>query len=181
MDVQKRYWQEFVDLKRNALYIGYYHLKTDIIDRFLSGFSAVTASAAVAGWVLWRQTVVILGEQIDFRFVWSALIMLSQILNAVKDQLPYKRRMNALAGFSNDLNMLVLTMENDWFRVERGALTDLEVHDLQMAAKRKIQDSRMKNFAGMTMPEEPRLLRRADRDVRSYFRSYFGEGLSHGG
>ena len=114
MDVQRRYWQEFIDLKRDAFYIGFYHAKTEKIDRRLSGFSAITSSSAVGGWILWHETIIVAGIAIDFRLVWSAIIMIAHVITAVKEYLPYKKRLNSLSTLSNDLNSLVIVMDNHY-------------------------------------------------------------------
>ena len=175
MDVQRRFWQEFVDLKRDSFYIGFYHRKTETIDRFLSGFSAITSSAAVAGWILWHESVTVLGVVIDFRIVWGAIIMISQVITAVKEYLPYKKRLNSLSTMSNDLNSLALVMENDWFKVSRGLLTDEEVNDLHMAMKRRKNEATVKSFPNTSLPEEKRLLERANSDTQFYVQTFFGE------
>ncbi len=175
MDVQQRYWQEFVDLKRDALYVELYLQRTEQTDRLLSGFSALTSSSAVAGWVLWRETVTAFGLHLDLRFIWAFVIMLAQVVSATKEYLPYKRRLHALFGLSSDLNALALTMEDDWFKVSRLMLTQTAIHELQMRMKRRILESRQKNFAGMTLPDQKRLRERADVDTTGYLRSFFGK------
>jgi hypothetical protein len=175
VDVQRRYWQEFIDLKRDALYIEYYHRKTETIDRFLSGFSAITSSAAVAGWVLWRETVSVYGMTFNFGLIWGAFIMLAQVISAVKEYLPYKKRLNSLSSLSNDLNTLAITMENDWFKVSRGLLTDTEINDLHMDLKRRIREATVKSFPNTTLPLDKKLVDRAAADTQLYIESFFGE------
>ena len=72
--------------------------------------------------------------------------MIAQLITAVKEYMPYKKRLNALSTLSNDLNYFAIVMENDWFKVSHGLLTDEEVHDLHMAMKRRINDATTKSF-----------------------------------
>lgn len=101
-------------MKRDAFYIGFYHARTESIDRCISAFTALASSSAVVGWILWRETVTLWGLRIDFSFVWMVIIMVSQVVNAVKEYLPYSKRLHSLSALSNDFNSLVLVMENDW-------------------------------------------------------------------
>ena len=101
--------------------------------------------------------------------------MLSQVITAVKEYLPYKKRLNSLSGMSNDLNALAIAMENDWFKVSRGLLTDEEVHDLHMDMKRRKNEATVKNFLNTSLPEDKRSLERADSDTQVYVRTFFGE------
>src|ERR1700679_567281 len=102
MDVFQRYWQEFLDLKRDALYTDFYHAATERIDRWISGLTALTSSSAVAGWVLWRETITVWGLSISLNFVWMFLIMIAQVINALKEHFPYKKRLLSLSTLSND-------------------------------------------------------------------------------
>lgn len=173
MDVQQRYWQEFLDFKRDSFYMGFYHANTERIDRFINMFTALTSSTAVAGWVLWRETVTIWGITVSFAFVWMTIIMLSQVINAVKEYLPYKKRLHSLSTLSNDFNSLVLVMENDWYKVSRGLLTEEEINDLHMEMKRKKHEAMAKSFPDASLPTKRRLLARADTDTQLYVETYF--------
>jgi hypothetical protein len=173
VDVLQRYWQEFLDLKRDAFYMEFYHAATERTDRLISGFTALTSSSAVAGWVLWRESISVLGLSISLNFVWMFLIMLAQVINAVKDHLPYKKRLLSLSTLSNDLSSLALVMENDWYKVSRGLLTEEEINDLHMGMKRQILNATVKSFPDISLPHSKALLARADADTRSYVKTYF--------
>jgi hypothetical protein len=176
VDVQRRYWQEFLDLKRDAFYIASYHARTESIDRCISGFTAFASSSAVAGWILWRETVTVWGLKIDFSFVWMLIIMISQVINAVKEYLPYSKRLHSLSSLSNDFNSLVLVMENDWYKVSHGLLTEGEINDLHMDMKRKKHEATAKSFPNTSLPPSKRLLARADADTQLSVETYFFGG-----
>jgi hypothetical protein len=176
VDVQRRYWQEFLDLKRDAFYIAAYHARTESIDRYISGFTAFASSSAVAGWILWRERVTFWGIIVDFSFVWMLIIMISQVINAVKEYLPYSKRLHSLSSLSNDFNSLVLIMENDWYKVSRGLLTEGEINELHMDMKRKKHEATAKSFPNTSLPPNKRLLARADADTQLYVDTYFFGG-----
>ena len=159
VDVQQRYWQEFLDLKRDALYMDFYHAATERTDRLISGFTALTSSSAVAGWILWRETITLFGFGISLNFVWMFLIMLAQVINALKEHLPYKRRLFSLSTLSNDLSSLALVMENDWYKVSRGTLTEDEINSLHMEMKRQKLQATIKSFPDSSLPLKNSYLR----------------------
>ena len=163
MNVQLRYWQEFLDLKRDARYIDLYQARTENIERTIGAFTAITSSSSIAAWVIWR----------DLSFVWALVIAGSQALSAVKEYLPYKKRLRALAALSPELNALSIAAENDWFEVSRGILDEQQIHSLQMKLKKKKQELVHKNFAQYSLPDYKRLLQRADADTVEYVGSYF--------
>ena len=174
MDVQQRYWQEFLDFKRDAFYMAAYHAYTEKIDRGIGMFTAIMSSSAVAGWILWRQSVPVWGIVIDFSFVWMVLIMISQVINSVKEYLPYKKRFQSLSILSNEFNSLVVLMESDWYKVSHSLLTEEEINDLHMEIKKKKHETVAKCFGDMSLPIKKRLLARADEDTQLYVGIYFG-------
>ena len=164
MTVQSSYWQELADLKRDARYIDLCHERTEHINRVIDGFTAITSSAAIGAWVVWK----------DLSWIWGFLIAASQVLHAIKEYLPYKKRLRALSSLSPDLNALSLVAENDWFKVSRGLLEELEIHDLYMKLKKKKQEAVHKNFPGTSLPLAKKLLACADQDTENYLRTYYG-------
>lgn len=174
MDVQQRYWQEFLDFKRDAFYMAAYHAHTETIERRINMFTALMSSSAVAGWVLWREKISLWGFTLDFSFVWMVLIMIAQVINSVKEYLPYKKRFQALSILSNDFNSFVVLIESDWYKVSHSLLTEEEINDLQMEIKKKKHESVAKCFGDMSLPLKRRLLAKADEDTQLYVRIYFG-------
>jgi hypothetical protein len=153
--------------------MGYYHATTERIDSWINGFTAITSSSAVAGWVLWRETFTVWGINVNLTFVWMLLIMLAQVVNALKEHFPYKKRLLSLATLSSDLSSLALVMESDWYKVSRGLLTEDEINDLHMDMKRKKHEATTKSFAEASLPLKKALLARADSDTKSYVETYF--------
>ncbi len=163
MDVQRRYWQELSDLKRDARYIDLYHARTERTDRWLSIFAAVTSSASIGAWAVWQH----LGP------AWAFIIAASQVLSAVKEHLPYSKRLKALGALSPELAGLAISAEHDWYKVSRGLLTEVEIHDLYIALKRKKLDATQKAFPASSLPEARNLLETADRETQLQLHSYY--------
>lgn len=164
MDVQKRYWQELADLKRDSIYIDLYHAQTEKIDRSIGGFTAVTSSASIGAWVIWEK----------WAFIWGTAIAAAQVLQAVKEFLPYKKRLRALTGLSQELNGLAWSAENDWFKISRGMLTEEEIHEIHMKVKKKKQEAVQKSFPASSLPEVKKLGGQADKSASDYLKSYYG-------
>lgn len=131
MNTQNRYWDVFATVKRDAVYINRCQGSVESIDRWISIFSAVTSSSAIAGWAIWQQ----------YSFAWGSIIAASQVLNAIKPFLPYKARLKALSNLGPDLDALALTAETDWFKVSTGMLRDDEIYALAMTLKKKCQQA----------------------------------------
>lgn len=157
-NTQNRYWDVFATIKRDAIYINRCHGSVEATDRWISIFSAVTSSAAIASWAVWSQ----------YSFLWGVIIAASQVLNAVKPYLPYKARLKALSNFGPDLDALALTAETDWFKVSRGMLRDDEIYGLAMTLKKKSQQAQNKHCKGLSIPESKRHLAFANKEAETY-------------
>lgn len=158
INTQNRYWDVFATIKRDAIYINRCHGSVETIDRWISIFSAITSSAAIAGWAIWSQ----------YSFAWGIVIAASQVLNAVKPYLPYKARLKALSNLGPDLDALALTAETDWFKVSRGMLNDDEIYGLAMTLKKKSQQAQNKHCKGLSIPDSKRHLAFANKEAETY-------------
>jgi len=124
---QNKYWRELDQLKVHVFYLENYLERTITIDRYINMFLATAASGSIASWVVWK----------DYSFLWGSIIAFSQVVNAIKSYLPYKKRLKALQGITNDLESLFLVMEDNWFKVSEGLLNKEEIHKLHMRFKEK--------------------------------------------
>lgn len=162
MSAQKRYWEEFSTLRRDAIYINRYHAEVEGTDRWLNIFSAFASNGSIAGWIIWK----------EIAFIWGGVIAASQALNAIKTYLPFRKRMAALAALGPELEALALVAETDWLKVSQGQLTEEEIHTLTMALKTKALRATTKSFSGSSLPERKALLDVAERDASAYMSSF---------
>ncbi|WP_456655720.1 hypothetical protein [Bradyrhizobium sp. JR3.5] len=153
-------------LKRDALYVDLWLAQTELIDRGIKAFLAIAASSSIGGWLIFQQ----------YAFLWAAIVAASQVLQAVKEYLPYKNRLKALAGLSVDLNALCLVAEDQWYRVSNGTEFDDDIHDLRMQLKRKKLAALQKTFPVAGLPKKAKLVEKADAEAEQYFSSYQLEG-----
>jgi hypothetical protein len=160
--MQRMFWQEMTTLKRDARYIDLYLARTESIDRWIKALLAITASSSIAGWAIFQ----------TYAFVWGVIVAASQVLQAVKEFLPYKSRLKALASLSTDLNTLSLLAEDQWFKVCGGRMYDDDIHDLRIALKKKKLAAVQKAFPTAGMPENSELATRAENETANYFSTY---------
>lgn len=164
MGTTERYWQEFIDTKRDAIYIDYYYRDTENIDRIIKIIIAVTSSTSIGAWVIWR----------DMNWLWGSIIAMSQVISAIKEYLPYKHRLAALSGLSKQINGLAISAESDWFKIQKGALTEEEIDDLQIGIKKTKLSIVQKHFPIGSLPENKKILTLADKATRAYVGAFYG-------
>lgn len=165
VDVQAQFWQEMVTLKRDARYVDLCLARTERVDRGIKAFLAIAASSSIAGWAVVQQ----------YAAVWASIVALSQVMQVIKEYLPYKNRLKALAALSVDLNALSLVAEDQWYKVSVGRMYDDDIHDLRITLKRKKMSAVQKAFPVAGLPENKKCTERADLDTTQYFSTYIAE------
>jgi hypothetical protein len=117
-----------------------------------------------------------LGDFQQYAFVWASVVASSQALQVVRNYLPYKARLKALASLSADLNVLCLVAEDQWYKVSNGTgLYDDDIHAMRMALKKKKLAVVQKSFPTASIPEDKGLAKRAESDTAEYFSTYLEE------
>ncbi|KJU85539.1 hypothetical protein MBAV_002268 [Candidatus Magnetobacterium bavaricum] len=110
---QKRYWAELTQLRVHIDYLDIYLEKTVERDKWIDIIAAVTSSSSIALWAIWQ----------EWKFVWGFIIAVSQVITAIKDLLPYKRRVKMINGLMYDLEDILHDCEKRWFDISIGELT----------------------------------------------------------
>ncbi|ACF12793.1 hypothetical protein Ctha_0322 [Chloroherpeton thalassium ATCC 35110] len=165
--MQERYWNLFCHLKINSLYTYYYHIETERIDRYLRIFLAITSSASIAAWTIWK----------EISYIWGGIIAFSQLLNAVKDYLPYQNRMRKLSAFSSDLNTLLLLCERKWYDEASGDMTESEIHQAFMDLKENLKKIDEKYFSESPLPRNNKIFEKAELEAATYFKTFYNSPL----
>ncbi|MGY4399310.1 hypothetical protein [Bradyrhizobium sp. USDA 3315] len=166
MEMQRLYWQEMITLKRDARYVDLCLARTETIDRCIKGALAIAASSSIGSWIIFK----------EYSFLWATIVAASQVLQVVKEYLPYKNRLRALTGLSQDLNAISLAAENSWFRVSSGSLYDEDIHELRFDLKQRKLAAVQKAFPAAGLPNNKRFEKRADEEVQDYFSIYLSQG-----
>jgi ribosomal protein L12E/L44/L45/RPP1/RPP2 len=148
-------------LKRDARYVDLCLARTEMTDRCIKGGLAIAASTSIAGWAIFK----------EYTFVWASIVA-SQVVQAVKEYLPYKTRLKALAGLSQDLNAIGLAAENHWYKVSAGALYDDDIHELRFDLKQRKLAAVQKAFPASGLPENKKLATQAETETQQYFEIY---------
>ena len=74
------------------------------------------------------------------RSLWAALIAVSQIADALRDVFPFRKRRQALSGWSNALNRLFVDAQRDWDIISAGSISNMKIasltHQMRLKAQR---------------------------------------------
>jgi len=156
---QNRYWNYLAQTLGQSNYLHLYREKSDDTERYISMFAAISSSASIAAWAVWR----------EWSFIWGIIIAASQLLSAVRSYLPYARRADALREATSGYKRLAMRVESNWFRVAEGILSDEEINELITQFHKEQFEIEDKLFAKITLTERPDLLAIAEQTTADYF------------
>ena len=117
--MQEIYWKKLTQSKYALCYFDANFSRCVKIDRFIKIFCAVASSAAIAAWAAWQ----------NLSFWWGLIIVISQVVTAVNEVLPYKKRIKELSDLISELTPIYNNMERSWHDVANGSLTEEEIND----------------------------------------------------
>lgn len=160
---QERFWRELDQLKVHVYYLELYLEKTERIERGLNIILAIASSGSIAGWAIWQK----------YQIAWAFVIALSQLIHAIKPHLPFSKRLKALNALTNDLESLFLSMENHWFNVSEGRLSEEEIHKLHMQIKGTRRQLIQKHIGSESLPKNGKLLAQAVTSTKTYFLNFY--------
>lgn len=109
-----------VQIKAWIFYLDIYAENSYKWDRRINMYGAIASSSSIAAWAIWK----------EWSYVWAVIIAISQVLTAIKQYLPFGRRLKYLQPFIEDMKLLYLKMEYDWYKVAGGDLSESEINAL---------------------------------------------------
>ena len=161
--MQEKYWRYMVQIKAWIFYLDLYEESSYKWNRRINVFSAVVSSTSIAAWAIWQQ----------FSLLWSIIIAISQVLNAIKVYLPYNIRLKLIASLMDDLKYLYNKMEYNWLKVSNGELTEEEINELLYTFKNEYTGIENKNMKEEILLDNENFKKEADQKTDFYFENNF--------
>ena len=137
--MQEKYWYYMVQIKASIYYLEIYAEHSYKWDRRVNVYGAIASSSSIAAWAIWK----------DWSYIWAFIIAISQVFTAIKEYLPFGRRLKFLRPFTEEMKLLYITMEYDWYKVAEGELTETEINTLLFTYKKEFA-----NIEGKYLLEE---------------------------
>ena len=95
------------------------------------------------------------------------------MLNAVKEFMPYSKRLKAIVPFMEDLKFLYNKMEYIWFKVASGEMTEEEINETLYEFKNECTNIENKHLKDETLLENESFKKKADKKTDDYFENNF--------
>ncbi|QZI72862.1 hypothetical protein K5F93_11510 [Pseudomonas protegens] len=160
---QAQYWTEMQELRAHAYYLELYQIRSERIELGISIFLAVTSSASIGAWAIWKEAAM----------VWGGIIAASQVLSVVYKFLPFKGRIKPLGAASIELFALADKAEEGWYDVSERELSSEEVHKKRIDIRRKKSSIMKTAFSGGTIPVNQKLMDKAEAKMVCHFNNYY--------
>jgi hypothetical protein len=160
--MREKYWNYYTRTKYELLYFYEYLNDSYRWLRYLDSFLAVVSCSSIAAWAVWN----------ELPMLWAVIIAASQVVSAVKQFLPYGKRIQALNELIPRLDMVLNRIDYSWFKVENGELTDDQINDLIYSFKKECADMSNKYLTGVYFPERVDLSQFAQSKTECFFECF---------
>lgn len=164
--IQQLIWNQLYRTKVHAIYLELLLGQTETIDRSIKIFLAITSSASIAGWAVWQ----------EYGFVWGMLIAASQVINAIRQFLPYKERLKSFSGLARELEEIAIYTELKWLEVAAGELSEKEMRRLYGDLLNRKSNAIQKYFPNNSIPRSDEKLELAENTALAYLNTHLNQG-----
>lgn len=159
--MQEIYWKKLTQSKYVLCYLDAHFSRYVKMDRFIKIFCAVASSAAIAAWATWQK----------LSFWWGLIIVISQVVIAVNEVLPYKKRIKELSDLRSELTPN--SMEKSWHDVANGSLTEDEINELCYSYVEQWNQTDDKYFKRDALPQIKKCKEIAEAEKELYYKTNF--------
>ncbi len=160
--VQKKYWEDLVQLRFQLFYLEEYLSQSYRYDSWINIIMAIASSSSIAAWVIWN----------ELKFLWSLIIATSQVINAVKVYLPFNKRTKYINLLYSQLTELFYEYDYNWLKVSGGEITEEEINDMIFEMRKKKQKIHDEHLLNNNLPQKKKLKEIADTRLKQYFEIY---------
>lgn len=160
---QERFWKEFHQLKVQVIYVQELLLEAERNERLAKMVIAITSSASIGAWVVWK----------EWALLWGAIIAGSQVLSAIHPHLPYKERLKTYSSVLRDLEMLFIDAEHKWQTVADGSMSIQQINSERTLLHKKKSAILNKYMPNSIFPSNPKIADRAESEAANYLSYYY--------
>lgn len=162
------YWTELVQLKIDTVYVERYRdWLTTWLTRFTIG-RAIVSVGALGSWF----------AGIGHPEVWGAVIVVSQVAEAVVNALPLSTRQKGLSAFALALESILIDALLEWETVHSGEIDSREITRRRHVLMRLRHETEAKHIP-TGLPTKRRFSILAERDAAAYFEVTYGTRPLH--
>ena len=164
MDATDRYWNLFCQIHAKKIFINKVLIRNRLIDKWLNSILAIASSSAIASWAFYQ----------NYPLFWSAVIVISQVITALKPILPLNNNIESLENIKLSISLLQLEMENKWFLIENSMLEFKEINDLVISFQKEILTLEDLHLKKVDLEGYKKLKEETIIETEQYYKLMFG-------
>ena len=162
--MQLQYWNMMTLQKYSLIYLNKHFENSVKIDRRIKIFMAIASCSSIAAWTIWQQ----------FAYIWGVIIAISQLIGAIYEILPFKKRIEELSSLKSELSALYLLIEKEWYPVSNGDIPEAEINELIFKHRNDWDTIDEKYFKDDVLPVNEEFREIAEDECERYFCIRFG-------
>lgn len=160
---QERFWKELYQLKVHINYVEAHIHEAEKYDRTIKIFMAITSSASIGAWVIWK----------DLSILWASIIAASQVISAISPHLPFKERLKTYSSVLHELEELFIQTESKWHEVAAGKMDEEEINKSRTNLRLQKHKILKKNLASSVIPDNSEKAEKAEKLALNYFSTFY--------
>lgn len=160
---QERFWKELYQLKVHINYIEAHVFEAERYDRTMKILMAITSSASIGAWAVWK----------EFSLLWASIIAVSQVVSAVSPHLPFKERLKAYSSMLHEFEELFIQAESKWYEIASGKMEEDEINKSRTNIRLQKQKIMKKHLASIIIPDNQKKAEKAENLALNYFSTFY--------
>ncbi len=157
--MRENYWNFY---KKIAYQFFYYKRFQIFLNRLYWGITALcnlTAFSSIAAWGVWK----------SYPLVWSVLICITQLVQALYPRLPYNELRYPTTFMICSLDKLLTSIGHSWLKIDLYDYTEEEIFEFIEKYEMQYNELVAQFFAGVYLPEINHCAKKAEEECISYF------------
>lgn len=119
---------------------------------------AVASSGAIAGWFALD----------SYKLLWGGIIAAAQLLDVLKDVLPFSKLHKQAASLTVALELLLIDAEDEWEKIHIGKIEDEGIIERRTRLRKLQLEAEQKHFPDGFEPDR-KIVALATEETRTYF------------
>ena len=161
--MKDKYWDMYTQFIDEKFYYNLYRNSSAIWRTVIDIFVYVTSFGSIAAWLIWPK----------YPLIWATILIISQIINVVREFLPFSRRINALDFFMPELDSLINFVDHTWAEIDLIKLDDVTIVESEFNYRNQYLMLENKYLQNVTYLNSKKFRNKAVEERKAYFKRLY--------
>jgi hypothetical protein len=135
-----------------------------MIERIINIGLTIISTGSLGGLFLWDNA----------QLLWSTILVVAQVVTAIKPYLPYAKRSQEIEKAIIELTVVYEEIEEKWNDIYNDKVDDADINTLYYQFCKKWDKADTKYLINDSLPRKPKLITKANEEKELYFKNMFG-------